>query len=198
MADEVLVYISAALDLEYERDLLGRAVTEIPVSLAWRIEQTPPGAKAPDLEAIVNADIHLILLGGDIRAPVGLELLAARRAGNRPLLYMKKDIMRTPAAQAFLREMERTETWRSFRDNSDLRHQVLLSLAKYILDNALHYVLRPVELENLQAWYEKLIENKPQEVEKTRGGAGESAVIISRERYIPSGGVLISKPKEEN
>lgn len=198
MADEVLLYISAAPDLEYERDLLGRAVTEIPVSLGWRIEQTPHGDKPPDLKAAANADVHLVLLGGDIRAPIGLELLVARRAGNQPLLYMKKDIMRTPAAQAFLREVERREVWRLFKDGSDLRYQILNSLAKHILENAVHYALRPVEDENLQTWHEKLKQSQPERVAETRGGAGESGVIISPERYVPSEGTLISKPKHEN
>jgi hypothetical protein len=198
MADEVLLYISAAPDLEYERDLLGRAVTEIPVGLGWRIEQTPPGDKPPNLKYVTNASLHLILLGSDIRAPIGLELLAARRAGNQPLFFLKKDIVRTPAAQAFLREVEKSETWRPFKDNANLRYQVLNSLGKHILDNALHYALRPVEYENLQTWHEKLKTKQPEMIEETRGGAGESGVIISTERYVPSEGKLISKPKQKN
>lgn len=197
MVDEVVLYISAARELEYERDLLGRAVAEIPATLGWRIEQTPSGDKPPDLGAVASAHLHLILLGGDIRAPVGLELLIARRAGNQPLFFMKKDIVRTPAAQAFLREVAKRDTWRLFKNNSDLRYQVLNSLAKHILDNALRYALRPVEHENLQAWYDEIKENKPVEIKQTRGGAGESGVIISPERYLPSKGILISKPKEE-
>lgn len=197
MTDKVLLYVSAASDLEYERDLLGRAVTEIPATLGWRIEQTPLANKAPDLESVANADVHLILLGGDIRAPVGLELLAARRAGNRPMFFLQAEVIRTPAAQAFLREVGKSEIWRPFENNSDLRHQVLDSLAKHILDHAVRYALRPVEHENLRAWYEKLRGDKPQTVEKTRGGAGESGVIISTERYQPSEGILISGSKEE-
>ena len=34
MVDTLLLYISAASDMEHERDILGRAVTEIPVTLA--------------------------------------------------------------------------------------------------------------------------------------------------------------------
>ena len=52
MADTILFYISAAQDLEYERDMLARAATEIPVSLGWRIQQTPLRGEATDLALI--------------------------------------------------------------------------------------------------------------------------------------------------
>jgi len=41
MADRVLLYISAASDLALEREVLSRAIIEIPTSLGWRIIQTP-------------------------------------------------------------------------------------------------------------------------------------------------------------
>jgi hypothetical protein len=41
MADEVLVYVSAAPDLQREREILSRAVTEVPVPLGWRVVQSP-------------------------------------------------------------------------------------------------------------------------------------------------------------
>ena len=46
MADQVLLYISAASDLEREREVLSKAVTEIPVDLGWRIVQSPRGSQA--------------------------------------------------------------------------------------------------------------------------------------------------------
>jgi hypothetical protein len=73
MADRILLYISAASDLALEREVLSRAIVEIPTSLAWRIKQTPVGDEALDLEAVAVADVHLLLFGGDIRAPVGAE-----------------------------------------------------------------------------------------------------------------------------
>ena len=98
MADTFLLYISAASDLEHERDILGRAVTEVPVTLAWRIVQTPLHGDPPDMQAVAQADLYLLLLGGDIRAPVGLEWQVARRAGRTPVLFLKQGAPRTPAA----------------------------------------------------------------------------------------------------
>ena len=77
MADRLLLYISAASDLRAEREVLGRAVTEVPVSLAWRVVHSPGGDEPVDVDAVSRADVHLLLLGGDIRAPVGLFVDAA-------------------------------------------------------------------------------------------------------------------------
>ena len=49
MADEVWVYISAGPDLQREREILGRAVTEVPVPLGWRVVQSPSGDAPADL-----------------------------------------------------------------------------------------------------------------------------------------------------
>lgn len=73
MVDEILVYISATPDLQQEREIPGRAVTEIPVALGWRVVQSPSGDEPADLNAAARADVHTLLLGSDIRAPIGLE-----------------------------------------------------------------------------------------------------------------------------
>ncbi|MDQ4076092.1 MAG: hypothetical protein M3220_07575, partial [Chloroflexota bacterium] len=106
MTEQVRLYISAASDLEGEREILGRAVTEIPVDLGWRIAQSPRRNDPVDEDAVVRADVHVLLLGSDIRAPVGLEWLAARRAGQQPLPFLKRDVRRTPAAMEFIRYIE--------------------------------------------------------------------------------------------
>lgn len=45
MSDQVLLCISAASDPQAERDLLGRAVTQVPVSMGWCIAQSPVADK---------------------------------------------------------------------------------------------------------------------------------------------------------
>ncbi len=78
MVDQVRLYISAAADLERERDLLGRSVSELPVQLGWLIHQSPRKNDILDLDTVTRADIHLLLIGGDIRAPIGLEWYMTR------------------------------------------------------------------------------------------------------------------------
>lgn len=194
MADTVVLYISAAADLAPEREVLGRAVTELPVTLGWRVVQTPLADERLDLAAAAAADVHFLLVGSDIRAPVGLEWIAARRAGRSPVLFLKKDTSRTPAARAFVHELERKASWRLFKDATDLRRQVLVLLADHLLAHADYFVLRPAELEALRAWRDGLETAEQRLPDETRGGAGASAVILSPERFIPSEGVLVRPP----
>lgn len=120
MADRLLLYISAASDLRAEREVLGRAVTEVPVSLAWRVVHSPGGDEPVDVDAVSRADVHLLLLGGDIRAPVGLEWRYALLAGRKPVPFLKQDALRTPAGEHFLRFVRQRAAWRPFRDPADL------------------------------------------------------------------------------
>lgn len=197
MVDRILLYISAAADLEIERSVLSRAITEIPVTLGWRIIQSPIRGEAADLESVSKADIHLLLMGSDIRAPVGLEWYFARRVGRSPLPFLKKGILRTPAAQEFIRTVEEQHSWSTFKDPSDLRHQTLLLLGEHIHRHAIHYALKPKELERLEDWLGELRQASIEKVEESKGGTGESSIILSPERYVPSEGVLI-QPRHED
>jgi hypothetical protein len=198
MADRILLYISAASDLSLEREVLSRAITEIPTSLGWRITQTPVADEPLNLEAAAKADVHLLLFGGDIRAPVGVEWLAARRAGHTPTLFLKQGAPHTPAALIFIRDLERHTTWRSFADAADLRRQVLALLTEHILSHATHYQIGSAEFEKLRAWQKQLEASEKQTVDQTRGGAGASSVILSTERFTPSGGKLVGQAKPKN
>lgn len=194
MTDMIHLYISAAPDLDREREVLGRAVTEIPVTLGWRIFQSPVHGETVDLNAVATANVHLLLLGSDIRAPIGLEWLTARRAGKRPAPFLKRDRLRTPAAQAFIRHIEEANAWHPFVDSADLRAQALELLADHILNQAAVYVLSPDEIARLMSWKEELKGSKV-EIQDLHGGAGEGGVILSPDRFNPRGGVLIQPGK---
>ena len=190
MTDHVLLYISAAPDLQAERDLLGRAVTEVPVNLGWRIVQSPVKDKPIDVEAVTQAGVHLLLLGGDIRAPIGQEWVVARRAGRLPVCLLKSGITRTPAAQSFARFIKEQTAWQAFKGTADLRTTVLNHLARYLLGRTGYYALTQVEAASLQSWQAKL-EGSSRTAAGEVGGAGESGVVLSPERYVPSEGILI-------
>ena len=198
MADRILLYISAASDLSFEREVLGRAIVEIPTSLGWRIKQTPVADEVLDLEAVAEADVHILILGGDIRAPVGAEWLAARRAGRLPTLFLKQGAHHTPAAQFFIHDLERHAVWRPFDDAADLRRQVLPLLTEHILKHTGHYQIGPEEFQKLHAWQKQLDTADKKSVDKTRGGAGASSVILSTERFTPSEGKLVGQLKSKS
>jgi hypothetical protein len=195
MADEILLYISAATDLDLEREILGRAVTEVPVDIGWRVLLSPAGNGQVEREAVRSADVHILVIGGDIRAPIGLEWQLGTRAGRQPATLLKDKILRTPAGQRFVRMVQAEAGWTPFEDAAELRRKVLMVLADHILANAVRYVLSPEELHRLQRWRERLAGSTESVDEETRG-AGESSVHLSRERFRPSGGVLIESPEE--
>ncbi len=95
--DSVIIYISAASDLVAEREALARMVVELPVTLAWHICQTPTGAERLDGESLQAADLYLLLMATDIRAPVGMELHMALQAGKKVNAFLKRAVPRTPA-----------------------------------------------------------------------------------------------------
>jgi hypothetical protein len=197
MPDRILLYISAASDLALERETLSKATIEIPTTLAWRIKQTPGPDEKLDSEAVARADVHLLVLGGDIRAPVGAEWLAARRAGRTPTLFLKESVIHTPAATVFVRDLERHTTWRPYDDAADLRRQVLKLLVEHILDRADYYRIGPEEFQKLRSFHKQLEKAAKQSLDQTRGGAGASSVILSPERFTPSTGKLIQPSKSK-
>jgi hypothetical protein len=190
MADTLHLYISAASDLRMEREVLGRAVTEVPVSLAWRVVHSPGGDEPVDADAVARADVHLLLLGSDIRAPIGLEWRLALRAGRRPVPLLKQDALRTLAGESFLRFVQEQTAWRTFYDPDHLRRQFLDLLAGHLIEHAVRYRLSPLELGRLEEW-RAAVGSAPSPGEAVGRGAGESGVILSRERFEPSEGVLI-------
>jgi hypothetical protein len=191
MVDEILLYISAAPDLDREREVLGRSVADVPVTLGWRVVHSPARDDPVDLGAVAQADVHLVLLGSDIRAPVGLEWALARRAGRRPDLFLKQNVLRTAAAEEFVCHAGQFGAWQPFKDGAELRVYAFRLIAAHILDQANRFLLSPEEQARLQAWRADLAKAGARREQETRGGAGASAVVFSRERYVPSDGTLI-------
>lgn len=198
MVDNLLLYISAAKDLISERDLIGRSVTEIPVSLGWNINFSPLKGKELDTNAISQADIHILILGKDIRAPIGYEWVISRRGHRNPLLFLKKDVPRTPAAHDFVRTLKDFSSWNSYVDHAELRHKILQVISNHILSKADFFALSPIEYENLVDWNKELEDQTPKQIEETQGGAGESSVIISTERFVPKDGVLLQSSNQDD
>jgi hypothetical protein len=182
----VIIYISAASDLMAEREALARMIAELPVTLAWRIIQTPLSAEPLELEALAVADLYYLLMGSDIRAPVGLEWLTAQRTGRPVRAFLKQDVGRTPAGQVFINQTK--VAWQPYTDVVVLRRQARQILASHLSRHALQYALTPVELDQLAALAEAPAEEGGAASSRD---AGQSAVILSRKRYTPSEGVIV-------
>lgn len=185
----VTIYISAASDLMAEREALARMIADLPVTLPWRIGQSPVEAEPVGAEAVANADLYFVIMGADIRAPVGLELHLARRAGQSIVGFAKQGVAYTPAGQIFMKETKLTIGWRAFKTANDLSRQVQRIIIEYLLRQAVRYALTPVEGAQLQ---QRLTTDTPAD-QPNAAGAGHSAVILSRERFMPSEGIVIEE-----
>jgi hypothetical protein len=189
MRDAILLFLSAAGDVRFERDVVARAVTEIPTSLGWTIRQTPASGRETDLRTVTRADVHVLILGRDIQAPVGLEWQTARRAGRNVRLFMQ-NVVRTQAANGFIREVAKYGVWTEFDDAVDLRRHVLVLLGDHLLTHAAEYEIGADERTRLQDWHTTLA---PQKIDDVRAADESGGVILTTERFVPRDGVLLAR-----
>ncbi len=193
------IFVSTGPDLEAEREVVGETIASLPVSAGWVIKYTPSRGEPPRavFEAVAASQFYVLLMGTDIRAPVGSELHVARQE-HKHILALLKDAPRTPAARVFVKDA--SLEWQHFRDESELGFLLLDALAKQILDNALVYGITPVDWETLSALRAELKDREvpdPEQDEVTtrRRGAGNDAVIVAPGRDLPPDGVLIEPPE---
>ena len=197
MSDEFLLYISAASDLDALRDALARAVTEIPVTLNWRIVQSPLRDEPLDYAAVRQADLHILALGGDIRAPIGLEWLVARQAHQAqltqrlPLLFLREDAHRTQAAADFVRHVALDGVWQPFTQIGAVRRLMLEQIGRMLRQRPHFYRLTSAEMEALQTWLEQLDRQNKDVTADNQTVASANSIILSTERFTPSDGVLL-------
>jgi len=196
VVDIFKLYISAANDLQIERDLLSRSVTEIPVTLGWQINLSPIGEKMVDENLIIDADLHILILGMDIRAPIGFEWYISRRMERKPAFFRKTGIPRTLAAGDFVRSLSHYSNWLTFDNLADLRYQALMHIGQTILDQADYFAIQQKENEKLSTFMKDLDDKQLEQPDGVNGSAGENSVILSRERFTPKGGVLIQAPED--
>lgn len=194
MSRPLRLFVSATPDLEAEREVIGQVVARLPVTVGWEIKRTPRRGEPlpPALEAVTACDFYLFLLGKDIAAPAGVEWDVARRAGKKPLAYVK-DVLHTPAAQVFLRDTR--VAWTRFASDEELWELVQAALVERLLERAPAYGLSAVEHEALAALLQKQKEEQPPTespaVEGRPKGAAGGGVILGPDS-LPPGGVLVS------
>jgi hypothetical protein len=195
MTSRLRIFISAGPDLETEREVVGKAIASLPVSLGWIVKYTPIHGEPSDpaSSAVKSCDLYVLILGSDIAAPVGSELYTARKSGKGIAACLKEG-PRTSAARAFTKES--TVEWKPFGNEESLRSLLHESLASRMLKHPEAYRLSIADWEALSALtagLEKKTTDQRQEATTPLGGAGSDAVIVSPERDLPSEGVLIER-----
>ena len=204
MARRLRLFISATSDLEDERHAISKALAQFPVPLGWSIKRTPdPGDQTPEAltAAIRLSDFFVLLLGADVHAPVGSELLVALNAGITPRAYVK-DVAHTLAARTFRRDMGLK--WTRFGTSEQVARLLTHDLIREIVERATDLEISPAEWQSLSDALKDHEEGrrKPAKAEPVAptaedgGMLGAGGVIMVPGREEPSTGTLIT-PKRD-
>lgn len=185
MTTRVRLFVSAGPDQEPARELLGRALAELPVNVGWTIKRTP------DVESVAESHLFVLLLGPDIWAPVGLELYWARRT-EKPILAYRAGTRRTPAGQAFVRENALLD-WESYADPAQLRRRFLLDVSRFLVTHADRYGLTLIEAELLREFLGKLDAPSQSAVPAQATGASGGGVILAPGKDEPAGARVVGE-----
>jgi len=179
MAEKIRLFVSSSRDLAVEREAVGQAVAELPISKGWEIRHTAHRGEPISItrEAVEKCDIFLLILGQDATAPIGLEWEYARFAKKRILAY-RKDVAYSPSAQYFLRASK--VEWQTFKDAEELKRSLLKALAQELLDLKNRYGLMVEDVEKLLELLKRLEEEEEEEPVGEAEGAGESGIILGR------------------
>jgi hypothetical protein len=176
----IRLFASSSPDLAAEREVLGQAVAELPVSVGFEIMHTRPGESADigeTLAFIEQCDLYVIVLGTDFAAPMGIEWQRAQDALKPTLAYAKREL-HSPSAQKLLRESG--VAWTPFESPQALKAHATQALAQVLLDRGETFGLHVDDIDGLLAVLGK--ENKePSDKPDRREGAGRSGVILGRE-----------------
>src|SRR5262245_13623931 len=183
----VTIYISAAPELMAEREALAQMIAKLPLTLAWHIVQTPREGELVDSAALQLAGLFFLIMGSDIRAPIGTEWHLAQQTRRQIIPFLKQGVAQTPAGQVFVRDIR--VSWRPFTNTTQLSRQAQQLLIEHLLLYAVEYELTPTEIIELE---KRLTTAAPVETEEAKG-AGHSAILISRERYVPNEGIIIDE-----
>ncbi len=186
MPAQVRLFVSAGVDQEPARELLGRALAELPVNVGWVIKRTP------DVDAVAESHLFLLLMGADIWAPVGLELWWARRT-EKPILAYRGERPCTPAGQVFLQE-NADLAWTRCTDLPALRRAVLADLGRFLLAHSDRYGVTVTEVVTLRSLVADLERPRPP---VTALSPGMQAIAAGKVTGAAGGGVILAPGKDE-
>ncbi len=177
MAVELVLYVSAAAEMDPECELLGQLLAALPRSARWTIKRTPGSGEPanPDLTALRSATAYVMLLGGDLVAPMGVEWTAAENAGVTRFAYRRRDRVASPAAASFARESG--VHWESYGTAGEFAAHFERALIAELVQGTPGYGLDLRIIEELAARLHEL-ESLERPDDESRRGAGQGGVIL--------------------
>lgn len=173
------IYVSAAPEMDRECELLGQLLAGMVHSVRWTIRRTPRPYEDgnPDLEALRTSTAYLILLGGDIMAPIGVEWQAARAAGVSTLAYRNMDRLPTPATAFFAHNM--SIPWEGYSTPEEFVRRFEEALVRLLLNSSPGLGLDTDDIMELSGRLRALVGRSEDERElDQRRGAGRGGVIL--------------------
>jgi hypothetical protein len=176
----IRLFASSSPDLTAEREALGQAVAELPISVSFEIMHTRPGEGADINKALAfieQCDLYVIVLGADFAAPMGIEWQRSQEALKPTLAYAKQEL-HSPSAQKLLRESG--IAWTPFELPQALKTHATQALAQMLLDQGEMFGLHVKDIDGLLAVLDKKDE-EPSGRPDRREGAGRGGIILGRE-----------------
>jgi hypothetical protein len=172
------LFVSSSPNLVAEREAIGQAVAELPVSVGWEIKHTPRAEQEAHeaLAFIARSDLCLVVLGADFAAPMGLEWRQTLGTGKLLKAYRKREL-RSPSAQQVPRQSG--VSWTDFESPQALKAEVSQMLAQVLLDRGEQLGLNLTDVERLLALTGQE-DGEPAEPDRRRG-AERGGVILRRE-----------------
>jgi hypothetical protein len=180
MGKELGIYISAAPDREAECERLGQLLAHLTPGVRWVIKRTPLSGEGgnPDLAALRAGRFYLMVLGMDILAPMGVEWLAAQKAGLTMLAFRSSTAVPSPAASDFARHAG--SRWISYDTPLAFQRLAERALVEALVEGTPGYGLDLADIEHLAARLEALNGDPSGPPGEERRGAGRGGVILPR------------------
>lgn len=185
MDKEISVYVSASQEMDAECERIGQLLAGITRTSRSTIRRTPSphDAANPDVDALVDSDFYIVILGTDLVAPMGVEWQAAQRAGVRTLGFRHAEASPSPAMIDFLR---RTEfVWEDYRTPSEFVRVLEKTLLTRMIEETPGLGLDLQDIEEISARLKALEEKE---------GAAEAAEAPDERRGAARGGIILPRP----
>lgn len=179
MVTELGLYVSAAAEMDAECELLGQMLAGMPDSIRWVIKRTPQEAWEgnPDLEYLEQSRFYVLLLGMDVKAPMGVEWQAALESDLACFAYRKKDAPPSPAASIFAQRAELP--WHYYDSPREFVRDLEERLIHELVSGTPGYGLDLAAIQKLSARLEELSTQNDERKSEDRRGAGSGGVILT-------------------
>jgi len=176
MSRPIRIFVNSSPDLAPEREALGQAVAELPVSIGTQIKHTPRWGEdeGEALAFLQGCDLYVLVLGADFAAPMGLEWRTALGAATPALAYRRR-VLHSPSAEKLRREW--AVAWTEFDSPQELKAHATQALARMLLDRGEEFGLHLEDVEGLVELVQREEAETPAEPDRRRG-AGRDAVIL--------------------